>query len=157
MAKANKFSEDTAPEQASGGAPAPAPSEGETKTVKSIVPTKYAGKYKSGQRDALGTFIDEQCVVDNAFSFDKFFDLCKANGIPEDEVNKYKVQVDAKVGGAAGRARMTLRNRLTPLARKGDGMKGLDGKTYDVKLPPVKASGAAAPKTETASETTEAA
>lgn len=124
------------------------------KAVKSIVPSKYAGKYKDGGTDALATFIKEQCTVDNVFSFDRFFELCKANGIAEAEVNKYKEQVDAKKGGAAGRARMTLRNRLTPIARKGEGMKGLDGETYDVKLPPApareKVETASAPATENA-------
>ncbi len=102
---------------------------------KSIVPTKYAGKYKGGGSDALAVFINEQSTVEGKFSFDRFFELCKANGVVATEVDKYKAQVDQKIGGAAGRARMTLRNRLTPIARSGKGMKGLDGETYDVKLP----------------------
>ena len=125
----------------------------EVKAVKSIVPSKYAGKYKNGGDDALATFIKEQCTVDGKFDFDKFFELATKNGIAQAEVDKYKAQVDAKIGGAAGRARMTLRNRMTPIARKGEGMTGLDGEKYDVKLPPVaprEKAEAAAPATETA-------
>jgi hypothetical protein len=144
MAKRDKFNDETQSEQTESTATettqasetSAAPSTEAPKQIKSIVPSKYAGKYKNGGDDALATFIKEQCTVDGKFDFDKFFELCAKNGIPQTEVDKYKTQVDAKIGGAAGRARMTLRNRLTPVARKGEGMVGLDGEKYDVKLPP---------------------
>jgi hypothetical protein len=135
-------------EQASGGSDAtenPAPAEGEVKTTKSIVPAKYAGKYKDpANDDALRTFIKEQTYENGKVNLDKFYELCLANGVPAEQVTKYKTQTDAKVGGASGRAVMTLRNLMSTVARKGEGMKGLDGKTYDVKIAKAALTGAAA-------------
>jgi len=59
----------------------------EAKTTKSIVPAKYAGRYKNGGTDELANFIKEQCMEDNTFSFDKFFDLMEKNGIAKDKAD----------------------------------------------------------------------
>jgi hypothetical protein len=106
----------------------------EEKVQKSIVPSKYAGRYRRGGSDALAAFINEQCTVDGKFSFDKFWDLCRANELPETEVEKYADQVADKKFGAPGRARMTLRNRLAAIARKEGGLKNLKGRTVPISL-----------------------
>lgn len=149
MAKQDKFSDQTAetdPNTVEGVNEATANAEANTqpadgKVVKSIVPSKYAGKYKNGGDDALAVFIKEQCTVDGKFDFNKFGELAKINGIDAAKVDGYLAAIAEKKGGAAGRMRMTLRNSMTPLCRadaKGEykGIKGLDGETYDVKLPP---------------------
>ena len=48
----------------------------EVKSTKSIVPSKYSGRYKNGGDDALAKFIKEQSIVDGNFQFDRFFELC---------------------------------------------------------------------------------
>lgn len=160
MAK-NKFSEDTATETPAAGDVADivttettaASAEGE-KTVKSIVPNKYAAKYKDpANDDALRTFIKEQCG--QPINLTKFYELCRLNGVGEEHIKVFADKTEnlgndekgnpvKPAGGVAGRAVMTLRNRLTPVARKGEGIKGLDGVTYDVKLPPAPKTGAVA-------------
>ena len=122
---------------------APAATEAQ-KTTKSIVPAKYAGKYKNGGDDPLAVFIKNQCTIDNAFSFDRFFDLCSANGIAQDKVDHYKGQVAEKRHGAEGRARMTLRNMLATFARKNGKLVGLDGEEAEINLPKPALTGAAA-------------
>jgi hypothetical protein len=117
--------------------PAPA------KTTKSIVPSKYAGRYKNGGEDPLALFIKQQCVEDGNFSFPKFFDLCRKNGITEEKVAHYEGQVAEKRHGAEGRARMTLRNMLATLVRKNNKATGLDGVEVEVTLPKVQLTGAA--------------
>ena len=108
----------------------------EAKVTKSIVPARYAGRYKGGGSDALAAFINEQCKDDKGnFSFDRFWDLCTANGIADAEVNKYKVQVEDKVNGAAGRARMTLRNRLAAIIRKTGKAVDMNGDEQDLDVP----------------------
>ena len=125
---------------------------GEAKVSKSIVPAKYAGKYKDGGSDALAQFINTECKGTDGFDYDKFFELCVENGLPEDKVNHYKEQVDAKKLGSQGRARMTLRNMLATIARKSGQLKGLDGGLTEIELPKVALAGAAAKaKQETAS------
>lgn len=100
---------------------------------KSIVPSKYAGKYKDRKDDPLTTFINEQCSNDNGkVDSEKFFELCGANGIKSETIDTYRAAVEAKTGGAAGRARMTLGNMLNGIANKGEGLFGLDGKKYNV-------------------------
>lgn len=111
--------------------------------TKSIVPAKYAGKYKDGGADALATFIKAQCTVDNAFKFDRFFELCTKNGLAADKVEHYKAQVAEKRHGAEGRARMTLRNMLATIARKNGKLVGLDGAEQEVSLPKPQLTGAA--------------
>ena len=109
----------------------------EPKTTKSIVPSKYSGRYKNGGEDALAQFIKAQCSDEKGFSFDKFFELCSANGIAQDKVDHYKAQVAEKRHGAEGRARMTLRNMLATFARKNGKLVGLDGAEAEVSLPKV--------------------
>lgn len=113
-------------------------------TTKSIVDRKYAGKYKAGQRDALGTFIDEQCVGKEGFEYPAFFNLCRINGVAEAQVDKYEKIVADKAHGGQGRARMTLRNMLATIARKNGKLKAQDGTEHEVKVEKQAVSGAAA-------------
>jgi hypothetical protein len=117
--------------------------ETEPKTTKSIVPSKYSGRYKNGGEDELAQFIKAQCVVEGNFSFDKFFELCSANGLPQEKVDHYKGQVGEKRHGAEGRARMTLRNMLATIVRKNGKAIGLDGSEVPVNLPKPALTGAA--------------
>lgn len=123
----------------SGGDIAEAPKE-----TKSIVPAKYAGKYKGGGSDALAEFIKQQCTGKDGFEFTAFFTLCRKNGLPEEKVAHYESLVAEKAHGAQGRARMTLRNMLATIARKDGKLTGLDDKTTDIDLPKPAVSGAAA-------------
>jgi hypothetical protein len=120
------------------------------KTTKSIVPSKYAGRYKNGGEDALATFIKEQCAEEGNFKFDKFFELCRKNGLPEEKVAHYEGQVGEKRHGAEGRARMTLRNMLATIVRKNSKATGLDGVEVELSLPKPALSGAAAKAAESA-------
>ena len=115
----------------------------EVKTTKSIVPSKYSGRYKNGGDDPLALFIKEQCVAEGNFSFDKFFDLCAHNGVPQEKVDHYKAQVAEKRHGAEGRARMTLRNMLATIVRKNGKATGLDGSEVAINLPKPALTGAA--------------
>lgn len=124
----------------------PAPAEQtapEAPKTKSIVPAKYAGKYKNGGDDALATFIKAQSTVDNTFKFDRFFDLCRKNGLPEEKVAHYEAQVAGKRHGAEGRARMTLRNMLASIARKNGKLVALDGTEQEVIVAKAALTGAA--------------
>jgi hypothetical protein len=114
------------------------------KERKSIVPSKYAGKYKDGGSDALATFINEQCRGKEGFEYAKFFQLCRDNGLPEDKVAMYEGQVESKKLGSQGRARMTLRNMLATIARKNGNLKDLEGDEVEIELPKPTLSGAAA-------------
>ena len=128
---------------------------GETKVKKSIVPAKYAGKYKDGGSDDLAKFINEQCRGKEGFDYAKFFTLCRENGLPEDKVAMYEGQVEAKRLGSQGRARMTLRNMLATIVRKEGQLRDIDGEAVDIELPKVALTGAAAKaKQETAGEST---
>jgi hypothetical protein len=118
-------------------------SETETKTTKSIVPSKYSGRYKNGGEDALAQFIKQQCVQDGNFSFDRFFQLMSQNGIPQEKVEHYRGQVAEKRHGAEGRARMTLRNMLATIVRKEGKATGLDGRDVEISLPKAALTGAA--------------
>lgn len=113
------------------------------KTTKSIVPGKYAGKYKNGGDDPLALFIKAQCVVDSNFSFERFFELCEKNGIANDKVAHYRAQVAEKRHGAEGRARMTLRNMLATIVRKNGKATGLDDAEVAIDLPKPALTGAA--------------
>lgn len=115
----------------------------EVKTTKSIVPSKYAGRYKNGGEDALAKFIKEQCVAEGNFSFDKFFELMARNGIADEKVEHYRAQVAEKRHGAEGRARMTLRNMLATIVRKNGKAIGLDGGEVAIELPKPALTGAA--------------
>lgn len=121
------------------------------KSTKSIVPAKYAGRYKSGGSDALAEFIKAQSKDEKGeFSFPQFFALCRVNGLPEEKVAHYEGQVAEKRNGSQGRARMTLRNMLATIARKTGKLKGNDGEEHDVTLPKVTLAGAAAAAQEAA-------
>jgi hypothetical protein len=117
--------------------------EAETKTTKSIVPSKYSGRYKNGGEDALAQFIKQQCVQDGNFSFDRFFQLMAQNGVPQEKVEHYRGQVAEKRHGAEGRARMTLRNMLATIVRKEGKATGLDGRDVEISLPKAALTGAA--------------
>jgi len=121
-------------------APAPA----EEKKTKSIVPARYAGKYKKGGVDSLAEFINAQCSEKGTFDFAKFWDLCKKNGLPTEKVDHYAGQVAEKRHGAQGRARMTLRNMLATIVRKDGKLIALDGSEATLSLPKPTLSGAAA-------------
>ena len=110
---------------------------------KSIVPAKYAGRYKNGGDDPLAVFIKEQCVTDGTFNFDRFFELVAANGIAQEKVDHYRTQVSEKRHGAEGRARMTLRNMLATIVRKNGKAIGLDGDEVAINLPKPALTGAA--------------
>jgi len=113
------------------------------KGEKSIVPAKYAGRYKNGGNDELANFIKEQCTEDNTFSFDKFFDLMEKNGIAKEKVEHYRDQVSEKRHGAEGRARMTLRNMLATIVRKNGKAIGLNDDEVAINLPKPALTGAA--------------
>lgn len=131
-------------------APVEAPATEEKKATKSIVPSKYAGRYKNGGTDALAEFIKAQSTVESNFSFDRFFELCSKNGLPQDKVDHYKAQVAEKRHGAEGRARMTLRNMLATIARKNGKLVGLDDVEVAIDLPKPALTGAAAKAAEAA-------
>lgn len=129
----------------------------ETKGNKSIVPSKYAGKYKNGGSDALALFINEQSKdKDGNFEFAYYFDLCRKNGVKEEQVAKYEGLVADKANnpGIEGRARMTLRNMLAAIVRKEGKVIDRDGKEHAMDLPKPAASGAAAKAQAAASATT---
>lgn len=111
---------------------------------KSIVPAKYAGKYK-GAGDAVAEFINKESSDTSGFQFQAFFALCRANGLDEAKVKMYEDQVFTENRhGAKGRARMTLGNMLRSLARKNGGLKGLNGEVTELVVAKVALAGAAA-------------
>ena len=118
--------------------------EAPAKTTKSIVPSKYSGRYKNGGEGPLAEFIKTQCTHESVFSFDRFFDLCLKNGLPQDKVDHYRGQVAEKRHGAEGRTRMTLRNMLATIARKNGKLTGLDDEEVEIDLPKAVLTGAAA-------------
>lgn len=124
-----------------------------TKSTKSIVPSKYAGKYKDGGSDPLAEFIKSQSVGKDGFEFPAFFTLCRKNGIAEEKVAHYEKLVADKAHGAEGRARMTLRNMLATPARKNGKLVALDGSEVAIDLPKPAVSGAAAKAQENAAGT----
>lgn len=131
--------------QAQGDAPAT-----EATEKKSIVPSKYAGKYKNGGSDELAEFIKAQSTGKDGFEFTAFFTLCRKNGLPEEKVAAYESQIAEKRHGAQGRARMTLRNMLATIARKNGKLVGLNDEETAINLPKPDVSGAAAKAQETA-------
>jgi hypothetical protein len=129
----------------------------EVKTTKSIVPSKYSGRYKNGGEDPLALFIKEQCATPEGFNFGKFFDLCSKNGIADEKVDHYRNQVSERRHGAEGRARMTLRNMLATLVRKNGKAIGLDGSEVAINLPKPALTGAAKAAADATSATNPAA
>ena len=130
----------------------PTPATEPVKTTKSIVPSKYAGRYKNGGEDDLAKFIKAQCNTEQGFNFDKFFELCVKNGIAQDKADHYKGQVAEKRHGAEGRARMTLRNMLATFARKNGKLIGLDDAETAINLPKPALTGAAKEAAEKSAE-----
>lgn len=120
---------------------------------KSIVPSKYSGKYKGGGSDALAEFIKTECTGKEGFEFTAFFALARKNGLPEEKVAHYEGQIAEKRHGAQGRARMTLRNMLATIARKNGKLTGLNDEETAIDLPKPAVSGAAAKAQEQAAET----
>lgn len=129
--------EDTKPVEAA------APVAEAPKERKSIVPARYAGKYKAGGNDALAEFINKQARGKDGFEYGAFFELCRKNGLAEEKVAHYQAQVAEKRHGAQGRARMTLRNMLATIARKNGKLVGLDGAEVAIDMPKVELTGAA--------------
>lgn len=123
-------------------------------TKKSIVPSKYSGKYK-GAGDAVSDFIKAQTEG----QFASFAALARKNGIDEAQVAKYEGLVADKANnhGIEGRARMTLGNMLRAKARKDGKLVSLAGdETAFEGLAKPAVSGAAAKAQETAATASEA-
>lgn len=118
----------------------------EAKTSKSIVPSKYAGRYKDGGSDELSEFIKKNCVGKDGFEFPSFFLLCRKNGLDEAKVADYEAKVADKANhhGIEGRARMTLRNMLATPARKNGKLIGIDDVEYPINIAKPALTGAAA-------------
>jgi hypothetical protein len=111
----------------------------ETKERKSIVPAGWKSK-----NDELRQYVDKNCVTDGKFDFDKFFALAAKNGVPEEQVTKYKEVVASNAHGAQGRAKMTVRNMLANIVRKAGKLIDIDGNDVPMELPKPTLSGAAA-------------
>lgn len=121
--------------------------EGEVKENKSIVPSKYAGKYKDGGQGPLAEFIKAQCVDKTGdFSWANFFKIARDNGIDDAKVSTYEAAVAGNDNGGKGRARMTIGNMLRAIARKEQKLKGVNGKFVEVAEAKVELTGAAAAK-----------
>lgn len=127
--------------------------EAEATERKSIVPAKYANKYKGGGADDLAKFINDQCKTKpdaegkggGEFDFESFFVLCEKNDVPKEQVDKYRQIVADAPQGANGRARMTLRNMLAARVRKAEGkVVAVDGSEHQVAVAKPAVSGAAA-------------
>lgn len=120
---------------------------------KSIVPSKYSGKYKDGGTDQLAEFIKQQCTGKDGFEFPAFFSLCRKNlggTLTEEKVAHYEGLVNSKAHGAEGRARMTLRNMLATHARKNGKLIGLNDTEVAISIAKPAVSGAAAKAQEAA-------
>jgi hypothetical protein len=131
-------------DSAAKAVPATPPAE---KTTKSIVPARYAGRYKAGGNDALAEFIKKQCSGKEGFEFPAFFALSRKNlggSLTEEKIAHYEKQVADKRHGAEGRARMTIRNMLATTARKNGKLIALDGSEVTIELAKPAVSGAAA-------------
>jgi hypothetical protein len=126
--------------------------ETEKKETKSIVPARYAGKYKAGGSDALAEFINAQCKGKDGFDYPAFFELALKNGVSQEQVDKYSGQVAEKRHGSQGRARMTIRNMIATTVRKTGKVIGLGGSEFAIDLPKPALSGAAAKAAEKAGE-----
>lgn len=112
------------------------------KERKSIVPTGWKTK-----EDELAKFINEQCTGKDGFQWAAFFQLMRENiggNLTEVQIAKYEGQVAAKTGGAAGRAKMTLRNLLATNVRKSGEVIALDKSKHAITIAKPAVSGAAA-------------
>jgi len=133
------------------------PVQAEDKVTKSIVPARYAGRYKGGGSDALATFINDQCKGKEGFEYEAFFELALKNGVSQEQVDKYAGQVAEKRHGSQGRARMTVRNMIATQVRKSGVVIGLDGSETPIELAKPTLSGAAAKAKASKGEADEAA
>lgn len=126
----------------------------ETATApKSIVPSKYAGKYKGGGSGVVPEFIKSQAYTDGNLVLESFFSLCTVNEIPADKVDHYRQLVADKAQGSAGKARMTLGNMLAAKARKQGFLLDQSGKQVPLDVPKPALGGAAAKAAEAKTET----
>lgn len=116
----------------------------ETKETKSIVPARYAGRYKGGGSDALAEFINAQCKGKDGFEYEAFFELALKNGVSQEQVDKYRGQIAENRHGSQGRTRMTLRNMIATNVRKTGKAIGLDDSETAIELAKPVLSGAAA-------------
>jgi hypothetical protein len=116
----------------------------EVKATKSIVPARYAGRYKAGGSDALAEFINAQCKGKEGFEYEAFFELALKNGVSQEQVDKYRGQVAEKRHGSQGRARMTIRNMIATNVRKTGVAIGLNDEETPIELAKPVLSGAAA-------------
>ena len=122
---------------------APAAEAAPAKANKSIVPSKYAGKYKKPM-DELAKFLDDNATTEGTLDPIKLFAICRANGIADAHIEPYEKAVADKAHGASGRARMTLRNRLATIVRKEGGLVvEKDGAKTAIHLAPLATVGAA--------------
>lgn len=109
---------------------AAAQTENETKTPKSIVPSKFNdGRYKNGGSDPVAEFIKAKAYDKGQVVLSSLYALARANGIAEEQVAKYEAQteVEKPAQGAAGRARMTIGNMIRAKARKNGKLVDLSG------------------------------
>src|SRR5688572_14363405 len=111
---------------------------------KSIVPGKYAGKYKNGGSDVVAEFIKSQSYENGDVVPESFFSLCTVNGLDEAKIAGFRDAVAAKTQGAAGRARMTLGNTLRAKARKQGFLLNQAGEQVALDVPKAALGGAAA-------------
>jgi hypothetical protein len=114
------------------------------KVTNSIVPARYAGRYKAGGSDKLAEFINAQCKGKDGFEYEAFFELALKNGVSQEQVDKYRGQVAEKRHGSQGRARMTIRNMIATNVRKTGKAIGLDDSETPIELAKPVLSGAAA-------------
>lgn len=125
--------------------------------AKSIVPARYAGKYKNGGSGPVPEFIKSQAYDQGAIVLESFWALCRKNELPEDKVEHYIQLVEDKAQGANGKARMTLGNMLAAKARKQGFLIDLAGNQVELDVPKPTLSGAAAKAAETKVADTEVA
>lgn len=126
-------------------AAATAAPEAEVSVVKSIVNSKYRGKYAADQKDWLAKFIDTHATktksvkvksadgegtetkkVPDGVDVDALHSLAEANGL---DIESLKAQSGNH--GYAGRARMTVRNMLQTVAKQRHGLHGNDGQFHE--------------------------
>lgn len=104
--------------------------ETQTAPSKSIVPSKYSGKYRTDKTE-LAKFIDTQTKgEDGKLSTDNLFALARANGIAEDKLTRYIDSVASGAHGAAGRSRMSIGNMLRSVAKKEGNLSDLQGQAH---------------------------
>lgn len=142
-------------------AEAPAPTEA---TAKSIIASKYRGKYTKNTRDWLAQLLDEHATktkdrkvtegdgegkttktvqVPDGIDTNKLHAIAEANGL---DIAKLKAQ--SATHGYPGRARMTIRNMLQTVAKQRHGLHA-GGKFHDAPAEFLNVKGAPATPTHT--------